>query len=85
MPRSLFPALFCGLAANADELRKLQGLATEVHFASGNTIFSEGALADSVFGLSQGLVRLYKQLMGGRRQVLAFALPGDFLGMPLVD
>jgi CRP/FNR family transcriptional regulator len=30
-------------------------------------------------------VRLYKLLPDGRRQILAFALPGDFLGMPLAD
>ena len=30
-------------------------------------------------------MRLYKLLPDGRRQVLAFALPGDFLGMPLAD
>src|SRR5450631_3936247 len=85
MSRALFPTLFCGAAANAHELRELQRLATEVYFRSGRTIFSEGELADSVFGLSQGVVRLYKLLPDGRRQVLAFALPGDFLGMPLAD
>jgi CRP/FNR family transcriptional regulator, anaerobic regulatory protein len=83
MPRALFPTLFCGAAVNAPELRELQGLATQVYFRSGRTIFSESELADSVFGLSQGVVRLYKLLPDGRRQVLAFALPGDFLGMPL--
>ena len=83
MPRAFFPTLFCGAAANALELRELQRLATQVHFHAGKTIFSEGEPADSVFGLSQGLVRLYKMLPDGRRQILAFALPGDFLGMPL--
>ena len=58
-------------------------LATQVYFRSGKTIFSERELADTVFGLSQGVVRLYKLLPDGRRQVVAFALPGDFLGMPL--
>jgi CRP/FNR family transcriptional regulator len=85
MLRALFPTLFCGTAANARELRELQGLATQVYFSSGKTIFSEGEMADSVFGLSHGVVRLYKLLMDGRRQVLAFKLPGDFLGMPRAD
>jgi CRP/FNR family transcriptional regulator len=57
----------------------------QVDFRAGKTIFSEGELANSVFGLSQGVVRLYKMLPDGRRQILAFALPGDFLGMPLAD
>jgi CRP/FNR family transcriptional regulator, anaerobic regulatory protein len=85
MPRAFFPTLFCGATADPLELRELQKLATLVYFRPGRTIFSEGELADSVFGLSQGVVRLYKLLPDGRRQVLVFALPGDFLGMPLAD
>jgi CRP/FNR family transcriptional regulator len=85
MPRALFPALFCGAAATVFELRELQKLASRVYFRSGKTIFSERELADAVFGLSQGVVRLYKLLPDGRRQVLAFALPGDFLGMPFAE
>jgi CRP-like cAMP-binding protein len=85
MPRAFFPTLFCGEAARALELRELQGLATQVDFHSGKTIFSESEPADAVYGLSQGVVRLYKLLPDGRRQILAFALPGDFLGMPLAD
>ena len=82
MPRAFFPTLFCGATPDAHELRELQRLATQVYFRAGKTIFSEGELANSVFGLSQGVVRLYKMLPDGRRQILAFALPGDFLGMP---
>jgi CRP/FNR family transcriptional regulator, anaerobic regulatory protein len=85
MPRAFFPTLFCGSAATPLELRELQGLASQVYFRSGKTIFSESEVADGVFGLSQGVARLYKLLPDGRRQVLAFALPGDFLGMPLAE
>src|SRR5580692_5832012 len=85
MPRAFFPTLFCGAAVNAFEVRELQRLATQIYFHAETTIFSEGEPADTVFGLSQGVVRLYKLLPDGRRQVLAFALPGDFLGMPLAD
>lgn len=85
MPRAFFPALFCRANSNAHELRELQRLAAQVYFRSGTTIFAEGELADNIFGLSQGVVRLYKLLPDGRRQVVAFALPGDFLGMPLAE
>jgi CRP/FNR family transcriptional regulator len=81
MLHTLFPTLFCGTGASALELKKLQEIATQIHFRSGERIFSEGEPAKRVFGLSVGVVRLYK-LMDGRRQVLAFALPGDFLGIP---
>jgi CRP/FNR family transcriptional regulator len=85
MPRALFPTLFCGSTPDALELRDFQELATEVYFRAGQTIFSEGKFAEGVFGLSRGVVRLYKRLPDGRRHVLAFALPGDFLGMPFAD
>ena len=85
MPGSFFPALFCGEAADPNELREFQKLAVQVSVAAGKTIFSEGELADSVFGLSRGFVRLYKLPPDGRRQILGFALPGDFLGMPIND
>src|SRR5450756_206784 len=85
MARAFFPTLFCGASLDPLEVRELQGLATQVYFRTGRTIFSESEPADSVFGLSQGVVRLYKLLPDGRRQVVAFALPGDFLGMPLAD
>ena len=85
MSRASFPTLFCGEAASALELRELRKLATQVYLRPGKTIFSEGEPAENVFGLAQGVVRLYKLLPDGRRQILAFALPGDFLGMPLAE
>lgn len=85
MPRTFFPTLFCGETSDPFELRDLRRLATPVYFRAGKTIFSEGEPADSVYGVSHGVVRLYKLLPDGRRQVLSFALPGDFLGMPLAD
>jgi CRP/FNR family transcriptional regulator, anaerobic regulatory protein len=84
MPRAYFPTLFCDETCNALELRELQKLATQIHLRPGKTIFTEGEPAETVFGLSQGVVRLYKLLADGRRQILSFVLPGDFLGMPLV-
>lgn len=84
MPRASFPALFCGEVVDPQELQELQKLAVQVHLGAGTTIFSEGDLAYSVFGLSRGVVRLYKLLPDGRRQILAFALPGELLGTAIV-
>src|SRR5258707_1472951 len=83
MPSACFPTLVCGETSDQLEVGDLQRLGAQVHFPAGKRIFSEGERANSVFGLSQGVVRLYKMLPDGRRQILAFALPGDFLGMPL--
>jgi len=48
-------------------------------------LFDQGALAGSVFNVTEGVVRLYKSLPDGRRQIVGFALPGDFLGLALMD
>ena len=85
MPAVFFPTLFCAAIADADELRELRKLSTQVYFGPEATIFSEGEAADSVFGVSQGVVRLYKRAPDQRRQVLDFALPGDFLGSPFAE
>ena len=85
MPRALFPTLFLGDSADTLELRGLTLLATKVPLRAGRTIFEEGERADSAFGVSQGIVRLYKLLPDGRRHIVAFALPGDFLGVPLAQ
>ena len=87
MPRAsnFFPTLFCSEACEVHELAELKRLATPLRFNSGQTIFSEGEAAKSAFGLSHGVVRLYRLLPDGRCHVVAFAFPGDFLAMPLAE
>lgn len=46
-------------------------------------LFEQGQVADAVFSVSEGTVRLFKLLSDGRRQIIGFALPGDFLGLTL--
>ena len=48
-------------------------------------LFDQGEMADTVFNLVEGMVRLYKSLPDGRRQIVGFALPGDFLGLALME
>ena len=85
MPRAFFPTLFLGDSGDTPELRGLTLLATKVPLRAGRTIFEEGERAGCAFGVSQGVMRLYKLLPDGRRHIVAFALPGDFLGMPLAE
>lgn len=43
-------------------------------------LYREGEIIGESYTLFQGWVMLYKMLPDGKRQVLRFALPGDFLG-----
>jgi len=82
MPRITFPDLFGKTALNSRELRKLQRLAAPVRFRPGQSLVTEGEIAGEIYGLSQGVVRIYKKLADGRHHILRFALPGDFLELP---
>ena len=63
------------------ELREFEHLGRRVRFAACETVFSEEDITTSFFNVLEGVMRLYKLLPDGRRQIVGFALPGDFLGM----
>jgi CRP-like cAMP-binding protein len=61
----------------------LRTIATVLEFERGNrTIFSEGEDAHFVYAVAAGVVRISRHSENGRRQVLAFMLPGDLFGLP---
>jgi CRP/FNR family transcriptional regulator, anaerobic regulatory protein len=66
---------------DAVELRAFEHLGRRAHFGAGETVFSEEDIATSFYNVLEGVMRLYKLLPDGRRQIVGFALPGDFLGM----
>ncbi|MBR0712999.1 helix-turn-helix domain-containing protein [Bradyrhizobium liaoningense] len=68
-------------ALDAAELRQLEHLGRRVQFSTCETVFSEEDITTSYFNVLDGVMRLYKLLPDGRRQIVGFALPGDFLGM----
>jgi len=48
-------------------------------------IYGEGEPAEYVYKVVRGVVRTYKVLNDGRRQISAFLLPGDFFGLDCDD
>lgn len=64
-----------------EELCALERIAQSQTFTARKTLFCEGEPASAVFNVTAGAVRLSKVLADGRRQILGFALPGDFLGL----
>ncbi len=68
-----------------DELRELDALTQKVSFEPRAALFAQDQPADSVYNLTEGVVRLYKLLPDGRRQIVGFALPGDFLGLAMAE
>lgn len=74
----------CGALAD-EELLDLEALSQPVQFAAKDSLFAQGEPATNVFNITSGVVRLYKLLPDGRRQIVGFALAGDFLGLALVE
>lgn len=60
---------------------KLEGLARPVTYEPRTQMMAQDAQADTVFNLTDGLVRLARILPDGRRLVLGFAVPGDVIGL----
>ena len=77
------PFSVCG-ALEPAELDELDRLSQVRSFPARTMLFDQDAPADSVFNLTEGMVRLCKSLPDGRRQIVGFALPGDFLGLALM-
>jgi len=72
-------------ALDDEELHALAEIVDPRCVSARSTLFSQGEDASYVFNITQGMARLYKLLPDGRRQIIGFALPGDFLGLSLTD
>ena len=58
-------------------------LGLTMRLRAGQTLFREGDPATRVFTLTHGTLKLYKLLPDGRRHVVGFMCPGDFLGISI--
>jgi len=70
----------CG-PLSADERKRLTAIMKTVTFAPHRLIFMETAPAASLYNVTDGVVKIYKMMPDGRRQVTGFLFPGDFLGL----
>ncbi|MGL4495022.1 MAG: Crp/Fnr family transcriptional regulator [Beijerinckiaceae bacterium] len=70
-------------ALDLQELMEFANLSRASCYAPRATLMAESEPSANVFNLTQGMVRLSKSLPDGRRQIIGFAIPGDFLGLDL--
>ncbi|NOQ89675.1 MAG: cyclic nucleotide-binding domain-containing protein, partial [Gammaproteobacteria bacterium] len=71
-------ALFGELEAkHLDKARTLRS--AQVVYEAGEYLYHEGDIPEKAYTLYKGWVILFKDMQDGRRQILRFALPGDFL------
>ena len=74
----------CG-AMEDDELRDLEDMARRKAYPAHAILVGQGDVGENVFTIRKGIVRLYRLLADGRRQIVGFALPGDFIGLSLQE
>ncbi|MSP67660.1 MAG: cyclic nucleotide-binding domain-containing protein [Alphaproteobacteria bacterium] len=72
----------CGVL-NGAEIERVGAIVSNVRVEGGEVIFFEGDDAEHVFNIVAGVVRLFKLMPDGRRQVTGFLYPADFLGLAL--
>jgi CRP-like cAMP-binding protein len=74
LPRSLFPFDVTAFLDSAGVSRRI------VRFERGSVVFAQGALANSVFYIQRGGVKLSVLSRRGKEAIVAMLVPGDFLG-----
>lgn len=68
-------------ALEHEELHSLEKIAHTLCFAPKETLFLENDVSDSAYTVTRGVIRLYRIFHDGRRQVIGFLLPGDFIAI----
>lgn len=72
-------------ALDDGELTQLANVAVKVTLPPGRIFIEEGTDADELFNITSGVVKLFKSLPDGRRQITGFVGVGHFLGLAVSD
>lgn len=78
------PLAICA-TLDQEELRELEQLGHRLRYRPNEAVFTQEEVVTSCYNLLEGVLRLYKLLPDGRRQIVGFVLPGDFLGLSATD
>src|SRR3712207_858993 len=68
-------------SVDVTKLPRLAAIASCRRVRAGRTLFEEGDPAEQVYTLTSGMLKLYKLIADGRRQIVGFLVSGDFLGL----
>jgi CRP/FNR family transcriptional regulator, anaerobic regulatory protein len=76
------PALTIYSELTDAEIQRLDALVTYRNLGSGDYLFHQHTPARSVYVLEGGILMMERSSSTGRRQVMAFMQPGNFIGIP---
>lgn len=63
------------------EQKRMAAIMTSIEVSAHGSVFDEAEPAHSVYNVTEGVLKIYKLLPDGRRQITGFLFPGDFLGL----
>jgi CRP-like cAMP-binding protein len=69
------------LLSSEEQVRLLQEATPLIYRHSGSVLFSESQPVSFLFVVDQGIIRISRCAENGRRQILAFRVSGDILGL----
>jgi len=83
LPCFTCPARQSELCSAMDDahIQKLFSLAYRKHIDKGQYLFMEEAPSKYVYNITQGVIMLERIASDGRRQVISFSYPGEFIGL----
>lgn len=74
----------CGVLGEGD-LESFRCMGGTQRLGEGQPLFHEGDKAAQVFTVTEGGLKLYKLMPDGRRQIMGFVFPGDYVGVTIAD
>ena len=78
-------AIHSPLRSVACKSEELDRIGTDVPFARNAQVYGEGEPSTCLYKIMSGLARCYRMSPDGRRQIVAFYLPGDLFGFEIAD
>lgn len=66
---------------STDEMKEVSQTMAHLPVKEGQTVIKEGEGSEYLFVVVSGSFRIVRMLEDGRRQIVGFAFPGDYLGM----
>ncbi len=70
-------------AIHVDTSRKRSALETTMKLPPGHFLFHQGDEGQTIYRVTEGVLRLSRVSEKGRQQVVAFGYPGDIVGFPV--
>ncbi|MGE5539515.1 MAG: helix-turn-helix domain-containing protein [Gemmatimonas sp.] len=80
-PSVAFPPMAMCQGMERQAATRIAAVSIRQTIAPGQELFAEGDAAENVYEVVSGMVKLYKLLPDGRRQIMGFISPGHLIGL----